>query len=175
MRFTPTSLSPAVIIEIDKIEDQRGFFARIWDKKILEENNLNSSLVQCNISYNKKTGTLRGLHFQKPPFEEAKIVRCTKGRIFDVIVDLRSDSSTILKWFGVELSSENRKMLYVPEGFAHGYLTLDDDVEVFYQVTEYYTPNTEGGLRWDDPKLKINWPITPIELSEKDSKWPYIE
>ena len=171
MIFTETILKNAYVIELEKREDHRGFFARTWDKKEFEERNLNSNLVQCNVSFSKKCGTLRGMHYQKKPFEESKVIRCVKGKIFDVIIDLRSSSSTFKKWFGVELTEENYKMLYVPEGFAHGFQTLEDNSEIIYQVSEFYTPNSELGIHWNDPAFNITWPIEEKIITEKDNSW----
>ena len=171
MIFTQTILKNAYVIELEKREDHRGFFARTWDKKEFEEYNLNSNLVQCNVSFSKKCGTLRGMHYQKKPFEESKVIRCVKGKIFDVIIDLRSSSSTFKKWFGVELTEENYKMLYVPEGFAHGFQTLEDNSEIIYQVSEFYTPNSELGIHWNDHAFNITWPIEEKIITEKDNSW----
>jgi dTDP-4-dehydrorhamnose 3,5-epimerase len=171
MIFTETILKNAYVIELEKREDHRGFFARTWDEKEFEKHNLNSNLVQCNVSFSKKCGTLRGMHYQKKPFEESKVIRCTKGKIFDVIIDLRSSSSTFKKWFGVELTEENYKMLYVPEGFAHGFQSLEDNSEIIYQVSEFYTPNSELGIHWNDPAFNITWPIEEKIITEKDNSW----
>ena len=171
MIFTETILKNAYVIELEKREDHRGFFARTWDKKEFEEHNLNSNLVQCNVSFSKKCGTLRGMHYQKKPFEESKVIRCVKGKIFDVIIDLRTSSSTFKKWFGVELTEENYKMLYVPEGFAHGFQTLEDNTEIIYQVSEFYTPNSELGIHWNDHAFNITWPIEEKIITEKDNAW----
>ena len=168
MIFTETKLKGAYIIDIEPIEDKRGFFARSWCRKEFTERGLNPNLVQCNISYNKRKGTLRGMHYQAAPHQEVKVVRCTKGSIYDVIVDLRQDSSTCRQWVGVELSAENRRMLYVPEGFAHGFLTLEDKTEVFYQMSEFYFPECAGGIPWDDPAIGIVWPEKNPIISEKD-------
>jgi len=173
MIFSEIKLKGAYIIEPERLKDTRGFFARTWCKKEFDAHGLNSSLVQCNISFNKKRGTLRGMHYQLPPHEEAKLVRCTMGVIFDVIIDLRPNSDTYLEWIGVELTAENRKMLYVPEEFAHGYQTLIQNTEVFYQVSQFYSQEFEGGVRWNDPSFGIEWPITEkIIVSEKDRDWP---
>ena len=171
MIFTKTTVNDAYIVELDKREDHRGFFARTWDKNEFEEHNLNSNLVQCNVSFSKKRGTLRGMHYQKKPFEESKLIRCTKGKIFDVIIDLRTHSSTFKKWFGVELTQENYKMLYVPEGFAHGFQSLEDNSEIIYQVSEFYTPNSELGIHWNDPEFNITWPIEEKIITDKDNSW----
>jgi dTDP-4-dehydrorhamnose 3,5-epimerase len=171
MLFTETKLKGAYIIELEKIEDERGFFARSWDRKIFEKKGLNPDLIQCNISFNSKKGTLRGMHYQKIPFEETKLVRCTKGRIFDVIVDLRKNSHSENEWFGIELSELNHKMLYVPEGFAHGFQTLEDNSEVFYQMSQEFREEYSSGRKWNSKDFEISWPILPPIISEKDEKW----
>ncbi|MCL4160617.1 UNVERIFIED_CONTAM: hypothetical protein GTU68_047672 [Idotea baltica] len=172
MVFKETKLKGAYFIELDKIGDERGFFSRLWCKKEMDELNLESNIVQCNTSYNKIKGTLRGMHFQNTPYEETKYVRCTKGAIYDVIVDLRPDSKTFKQWYGAELTEENGNMLYVPRGFAHGYLTLEDHSEVNYFVTEFYKSDAEGGLRYDDKSVNIIWPIAITEISDKDKNRP---
>lgn len=169
--FNETKLKGAFLIELEKFEDLRGFFARSWDKKEFEKKGLNSNVVQCSISYSKKKGALRGLHYQIAPYEETKLVRCTKGKIFDVIVDLRQDSNTFKKWMGFELSAESYKMVYIPEGFAHGFQTLDNDSEIFYQISQYYMPEYYRGVKWDDPAFNINWPLEISVISEKDSSY----
>ena len=171
MIFSEIKLKGVFLIELEKIIDERGFFARSWDKDIFEKNGCNTNLVQCNISFNKKKGTLRGMHFQDSPHQEVKLVRCTKGKIFDVIIDLRENSITKNQWFGVELSENNGKMLYIPEGFAHGFQTLEDDSEVFYQMSEFYHPELSKGKKWDDPIFNITWPISKPIISIKDSEW----
>lgn len=172
MIFNETFLKDAFVIELEKIQDERGFFARAWCKNEFDKHGLNSNLAQCNISYNCKKNTLRGMHFQHKPYEETKLIRCIRGSIYDVIIDLRENSSTYRKWFGIELSAENKKMLYVPEGFAHGYLTLEDDSEVFYQATEFYHPESEDAVRWNDSAFGIEWHVIDgkIIISEKDQK-----
>jgi len=166
-------LEGAYVVEPQLREDERGFFARAWCEREFSERNLASRMVQANISGSRKRGTLRGLHYQTAPHEEAKLVRCTRGAIYDVIVDLRSGSPSRAQWFGVELTADNRRMLYVPEGFAHGYQTLADDTEVTYQVSAFYAPDVERGLRWNDSAFGIEWPITDnVTLSEKDKAWP---
>lgn len=172
MIFRETSLSGAYIIEPEFMEDERGFFARTWCQREFREHRLNTSLVQCNISFNKKKGTLRGMHFQRPPYEEAKLVRCTMGAIYDVIIDLRPDSPTFKKWFAAELTAENRKMLYIPEGFAHGFITLTDNTEVFYQMSQFYYPQYASGVRWNDPAFNIIWPIDVAVISDRDRNFP---
>jgi dTDP-4-dehydrorhamnose 3,5-epimerase len=171
MIFTETEIKGVYIIEIEKIEDQRGFFARSWDKEQFEKMGLNSSLVQCNISYNKKKGTLRGMHYQVAPYAEVKLVRCTKGKIFDVIIDLRENSKTFHKWIGVELSDINYKMIYIPEGLAHGFQTLEDNTEVFYQMSQVHMPEYSKGIRYDDERFKISWPLSNPIISKKDLSW----
>ena len=168
MKFLETKLKDLFIIEPEKSEDERGSFYRIWDKKIFQENGLNDNLVQISISFNKKKGTLRGMHFQKKPFEEAKIVRCTKGKIFDVVIDLRPESKTFMNWASFELDSNESKILYIPEGFAHGFQTLEDNTELDYQISNWYSPQHASGLRWDDNKFQINWPIQNPIISKKD-------
>jgi dTDP-4-dehydrorhamnose 3,5-epimerase len=173
MIFKPTKLADAHIIELETIEDDRGFFARTFCRSEFEKHRLNASVVQANLSYNRLKGTLRGMHFQIEPHAEAKLVRCIAGSVFDVIIDLRPDSPTYLQWAGVELSAQNRKMFYVPEGFAHGYQTLTDHAEVFYQVSQFYTPASESGVRWNDPVFKIDWPADENRvISDKDNQWP---
>jgi dTDP-4-dehydrorhamnose 3,5-epimerase len=172
MIFNKVQLSGVFLIELERIEDNRGFFARSWCKQEFGERGLRIEFVQCNISFNRKRGTLRGMHYQSAPSEEVKLVRCTKGSIYDVIIDLRRDSRTFLKWFSIELTEENRKMLYIPEGFAHGFLTLKDNTEVFYQMSEFYAPEHAKGVRWNDPAFKIKWPIDVKVISEKDNQIP---
>jgi len=174
--FTETELQGAYIIDIEPRQDERGYFARVWCSREFEAQGLNTHLVQCNIAYNHKKGILRGMHYQQQPHAEVKLVRCTQGSVYDAIVDLRKDSPTYLKWTGVELTEDNHRMLYVPEGFAHGYITLQDNSELFYQVSEFYTPGAEGGLRWDDPRVGIQWPeMGELLISEKDRGWPLLE
>ena len=173
MRFVPLDLEGAYVIEPELREDDRGFFARVWCAREMEAAGLENALAQASIAHSRKKGTLRGMHFQIPPHGEVKLVRCTAGAIFDAIIDLRPDSSTFLNSTHVVLSAENRRALYVPKGFAHGYQTLEDDTEVFYQMSEFYTPGAEGGVRWDDPQFGIPWPdADPRILSEKDQALP---
>jgi len=172
MRFIQAALAGAWIIEPERIEDARGFFARTFDQAEFQERGLNAEGVQCSISYNRKKGTLRGMHFQIAPYEEVKLVRCTLGAIYDVIVDLRPDSPTFKQWVAVELSAGNRKTLYIPQGLAHGFLTLKDDTEVFYQMSEFYHPESARGVRWNDPAFKIEWALPDPILSEKDQSYP---
>lgn len=172
MIFSETNLGGAYVIEPQFIQDERGFFARVWCKREMGELGLNTNLAQSNISFNKYRGTLRGMHRQIEPAAEVKLVRCTKGAIYDVIVDLRPDSPTHMQWFGVELTEQNHKMLYVPAGFAHGYQTLEDNSEVFYQVSEFYAPQYERGARYNDPAFGIVWPLEVASVSDKDGSWP---
>ena len=156
MKFIETELKGAYIIEIEKLTDQRGFFARSWCQNELEAHGLTARTVQANVSYNHQKGTLRGMHYQIAPYQEAKLIRCTRGAIYDVIIDLRPDSSTYKQWIGEKLTADNYKMLFVPEDFAHGYLTLEDHTEVTYQVTQFYTPGSEKGIRYNDPAFGIH-------------------
>lgn len=171
MNFIETKLKGAFIIELERIEDERGFFSRTWCKREFEAHGLSPNLVQCNISFNSKKNTLRGMHYQIAPHAEAKLIRCTKGSIYDVILDLRNDSKTFKDWFSVELTEKNRKMFYVPEGFAHGFLTLEDNTEVLYQMSEFYAPECAKGIRWNDPSFGIEWPADGAVISEKDTQY----
>lgn len=174
MIFEKTKLQGAHIIKIEKIEDERGFFGRTWDKKIFEEHGLNHCIHQCNISFNKKKGTIRGMHYQSSPYEEDKLVRCTRGKVFEVMLDLRKDSDTFKHYQSVELTSENYKMLYVPKGFALGFQTLEDNTEVFYQMSQVYMSEYSRGVRWDDPSINISWPLPPTVISKKDKSYDLI-
>lgn len=156
----------------DLLEDERGFFARSWCEEAFREQGLDGQVSQCNISYNKKAGTLRGMHYQVEPHAERKLVRCTQGAILDVIVDLRRESVSYCQWYGVELTAQNRQSLYIPKGFAHGFLTLTDGAEVFYQMFDPFVPGTGAGVRWDDPAFGIQWPNEPSVLSERDAAYP---
>lgn len=167
-----TDIKDACIIEIDKKEDDRGFFSRAWCAKEFRAHGLNTNLVQANVSFNRKRGTLRGMHYQVAPREEVKLVRCTQGSICDVIIDLRKESSTYEQWVAVELTADNHRMLYVPEGCAHGFQSLEDDTEVFYLVSEFYSVEAERGVRWDDPAFGVRWPIDVTNISDKDKSWP---
>ncbi|MBF2048599.1 MAG: dTDP-4-dehydrorhamnose 3,5-epimerase [Elainella sp. C42_A2020_010] len=171
MLFTPVKLDGAYIIEPERFEDERGFFARTWCKREFMAHQLNPTLVQCNVSFNTREGTLRGMHFQLSPFAEAKLVRCTQGAIYDVIVDLRPDSDTFQQWIAVELTADNRKALYVPEGFAHGFQTLRDSTEVFYQMSEFYALEYAQGFRWNDPQFNIDWPKPVSVISKRDQDY----
>jgi len=172
MIFTETDLKGAFVVDIEKHQDERGFFARSWCRREFEAHGLNPKLAQCNISFNPHKRTLRGMHYQAKPFEEAKLVRCTRGSLHDVIVDLRSDSPSYKKSLGVVLTAENRRMLYVPQGFAHGFLTLENDTEVFYQISEFYMPESQRGFRWNDPAIAITWPAEVEFISDRDRNYP---
>jgi dTDP-4-dehydrorhamnose 3,5-epimerase len=174
MRFIETALAGAYVIELEPFFDDRGFFSRSWCRNEFEAHGLNTRLVQCNIAYSKKRGILRGMHYQIPPHAECKLVRCTTGRVYDVLLDLRVDSPTRYHWLGFELTAANRRMIYVPEGFAHGYQALEDNSEVFYQMSEYYNREAARGVRWDDPLFGIQWPISNPILSEQDRNFPLI-
>lgn len=172
MRFVETSIPGAYVIEIVEIRDARGFFARTWCEDELRAHGLAPHIAQESCSYSEKKGTLRGLHYQAPPHEEVKLVRCTSGSCFDVIVDLRRGSPAFARWFGIELSAENRKTLYVPRGCAHGFQTLVDQTEVFYQMSDPYAPECARGVRWNDPAFGIRWPDTNPILSDRDRSFP---
>lgn len=172
MTFHETKLSGVFQIGIEPHPDQRGFFARSWCQQEFEEKGLNPRLVQCSLSYNAGKGTLRGLHYQAAPHPEAKLVRCTKGAIYDVVVDLRRDSPTFKEWVGMVLSDESREMVYVAAGCAHGFLTLEDSTEIFYQISEFYHPDLARGVRWNDPAFHIEWPGEVRVISERDQGYP---
>jgi dTDP-4-dehydrorhamnose 3,5-epimerase len=174
MRFTATHFADAWLVQLEPRGDHRGFFARAFCEQEFRQQGLVSHFVQCNLSANHNRATLRGLHYQAEPDAEVKVVRCIRGAIFDVLVDIRPESPTYLQWQGFELSAENRDALYIPAGFAHGYQTLEPDSEVFYQVSAYYVPAAGRGLRWDDPALKIVWPLASPLLSEQDKSWPLL-
>ena len=175
MIFKETNLNGAYLIELEKFKDERGFFARSYCFREFEDLGLNPRIVQCNVSYNLKKGTMRGMHYQMPPHAEAKLVRCIRGAIYDVIIDLRPDSKTYRKHYGVQLDSENRRMLFVPEGFAHGFLTLEENTEIFYQMSEFFAPNSARGFRWNDPAFGIKWPIEIKVVSDRDRTYPDFE
>ena len=172
MIFTETPLHGAFIIDLERHEDERGFFARTFCRNEIEAHGLNISVTQCNISHSLRKGTLRGMHFQLPPMQEAKLVRCIRGALFDAIVDLRHDSPTFCQWTGVDLTADNGRSLYVPEGFAHGILTLTDNTELHYQISQFYDPDLGAGVRYDDPAFNIAWPIQPDVINERDRTWP---
>ena len=175
MIFRETTVAGAWVIEPELLTDERGFFARIWDTDEFAMRGLNAQLVQCSLSYTRARGTLRGLHYQVPPHEEGKLVRCTAGAVFDVAVDIRPDSATFRRWFGIELSAENRRALYVPERCAHGLLTLTDDSQVLYQMSGFEAPEAARGVRFDDPAFGIEWPIERRVLSARDASYPDFE
>ncbi len=172
MIFHETKLQGVFEIHLEPKSDERGFFARAWCQKEFENKGLNSKLVQCSISFNSRKGTLRGMHYQAPPYAESKLVRCTKGAIYDVVVDLRSDSATYKNWIAVVLTATNRHMVYVPEGCAHGFLTLEDESEIFYQMSEFYNAESARGARWNDPAFQITWPEKVQVISERDRTYP---
>lgn len=172
MIFSETQLAGAWIVDLDRIEDTRGFFARSWCVREFEVHGLNPRLVQCSVSFNKRRGTLRGMHYQAAPYQEAKLIRCTRGAIHDVIIDLRPDSPTYTRHVAVMLDADNRRMLYVPTGFAHGFQTLADDSEVFYQMSEFHSPDHARGVRWNDPAFAIQWPDVERTISERDRHYP---
>ncbi len=172
MLFHPTPIASAYVIDVEKREDDRGFFARAWCAREFGERGLVTSFVQGNIGASRRKGTLRGMHYQVAPHEEAKLVRCTRGAVWDVLLDVRAGSPTFGKWFGVELTADTHRMLYIPPGCAHGYQALTDDVEVFYLVSAFYTPEAERGIRYDDPAFAIEWPLPVTVISDKDRTWP---
>lgn len=175
MRFRELDLPGAFEVELEKHGDDRGFFARAWCRKELSEHGLSTNVVQANLSLSRRKGTLRGMHFQLPPAAESKFIRCVRGGILDVILDLRPESPTYGDWTAVELTEDNRRAVYVPEGFAHGFQTLTDDAEVFYLVTALYSPELERGVRYDDPAFEIEWPLDVTEISDKDRRYPDYE
>ena len=173
MIFTETKLAGAFVIDLKKFEDDRGFFSRAWCQNEFEAHGIDFCPVQANLAYTAKKGTVRGMHYQVAPHAEAKLLRCIRGALYDVMVDLRAGSETFGQWFGVELTAENRQMVFVPEGFAHGYQALTDNAEAFYMVGTFYAPGAEQGFRWNDPTFGIEWPITDgLIISEKDQNWP---
>jgi dTDP-4-dehydrorhamnose 3,5-epimerase len=172
MQFTPLRLAGAFLVDLAPIDDERGFFALTWAPSAFTRLGLDPGVVQCNLSWNRRKGTLRGMHFQVDPFSEVKLIRCTRGALFDVIVDLRPDSPTFRQWISAELTADNRRALYVPRGFAHGYLTLTDDVEAYYHVSTAFSPEHAQGVRWNDPAFGIEWPFEPAVVSGKDRAWP---
>ncbi|MGH9220713.1 MAG: dTDP-4-dehydrorhamnose 3,5-epimerase [Vicinamibacterales bacterium] len=172
MRFTPSRIPGAWVIDIEPINDQRGFFAMTWLPEEFRKRGLDPALAQCNLAFNHRRGTLRGMHFQTAPHAQAKLVRVTRGALLDVIVDLRDDSPTFRQWEAVELTADNRRMLYMPAGIAHGYLTLTDGTEAYYHASSPWVPAAESGVRWNDPAFGIEWPFTPSVISPKDDAWP---
>jgi len=172
MKFTESRIPGAWIIDIAAIHDDRGFFAMTWLPDAFRERGIEPALAQCNLAFNHKRGTLRGMHFQLAPHAQAKIIRCTRGALLDVIIDLRPESPAYCKWEAVELTADNRRMLYMPEGIAHGYLTLTDEVEAYYHASSPWAPSAESGVRWDDPAFGVAWPFAPAVISAKDAAWP---
>lgn len=172
MKILPTGVAGVVILDAEPHHDDRGFFARTWCRDELSAAGLDDGISQCSISFNERRGTVRGLHWQRSPWEETKIVRCTRGRIWDVALDLRADSATYLRWTAVELSAENRRSLYIPKGVAHGFQSLDDRSEVYYMISESHHPESASGVRWNDPAFGIAWPIAEIVISDRDASYP---
>lgn len=172
MRFVPTTLAGAYVIELDRIEDERGFFARSFCEDEFRQQGLEASFVQCSVSYNTRKGTLRGMHYQKQPHAEAKIIRCTRGAIYDVIVDMRTSSPSYGRWFAADLTADNYRMLYVPKECAHGFQTLEDGSDILYMMSERYHPEVSAGMRWDDPGIGIRWPLSDPILSGRDAGYP---
>lgn len=172
MRFTQTDLSGAYVVELEPIEDERGFFARTFCAQEFAARGLETHFLQCSLSFNLHRGILRGMHFQAPPHEEAKLVRCVRGRVYDVLLDLRPDSPTYRRWTAVELDSANRRSIYIPRGFAHGFQTLEDQTEIFYEISEPYHPDCARGVRWNDPAFGMHWPVPDPILSAKDRAYP---
>ena len=175
MKFIKTKLDGGFVIELEKSDDERGFFSNIWDKKKFQENNLNINLTECNIAFTKKKGTIRGLHYQLPPYEGAKLVRCAKGKIWDVTVDLRPTSKTYKQWTSIEMSPDNNKLSYIPEGGAHGYQTLEDNTEVFYLMSQIYNLDYTRGIKYSDPTFEISFPHNVTVISKKDASWKPFE
>lgn len=171
MIFTDTPIQGAYVIDVNRIGDSRGYFGRLWCENELRERGLVSHIKQSNIGFSPRAGTLRGLHYQKPPHQEVKIVRCTRGAVFDVVLDIRPDSSTFRSWYGLELNPKNASMLYVPEGCATGYLTLEDDSEIYYHTSDFYAPDATTGVRYDDPMFDIQWPGAIAVISDNDRNW----
>ena len=175
MIFTPTPLAGSYVIDLEPFSDDRGWFARFYDENEFEQIGHNKKWVQFNHSFTKHKGSIRGMHFQLPPYREIKMVRCVAGAVFDVIIDVRKGSDTFLQWFGTELSAANKKMLYIPEGFAHGFQCVTDDCELIYLHSEFYVPNAEGGIRYNDQKVAINWPLPVHTLSPRDAGHPLLD
>jgi len=171
MQFRPLPMAGAFAVEIEPREDERGFFARSFCRQEFAEHGMSPVIAQCNVSWNRLRGTLRGIHFQRDPHWEAKLVRCTQGAAYDVVVDLRTDSPTYLKWAAVEITAANRTAVYAPSGFGHGFQTLCDDTEIFYQMSEPYYPELSGGIRWNDTAIAVEWPILPPIVSDRDNSY----
>jgi len=174
IEFSKISILGPQVVQLNPFVDERGFFGRLFCKKTFGEILGNRDIVQVNHSYTKSKGSIRGMHFQYPPHTETKIIKCLKGRVLDVLVDIREDSATFLQWYGIELSESNNKMILIPDGFAHGFQTLEDNTELLYFHTAYYNPKAEGGLKYDDPKIGIDWRLEPVNLSDRDSNFEYI-
>jgi len=172
MTFTETRISGVYLVGLEKMEDERGYFSRSWCRREFAEHGLDPDLVQCNVSFNKKKGTLRGIHYQAAPHGESKLMRCTRGSLVDVAVDLRPGSATFLRWVAVELTPENGTMLFIPKGCGHGFQTLADDTEIFYQMSQYYVPGAASGVRWNDPLFGIQWPEAVRTISSRDREYP---
>ena len=172
MKFTETPLAGAFIVDMTPFEDDRGLFARHWCRREFEQRGLPTDICQINFSSNPAKGTLRGIHYQVPPYGESKFIRCVQGAVYDLMIDLRPESSTYGESFGVELSQDNNRSLFVPAQFGHGYLTLENNTSVIYHVSEFFTPDAEAGIRFDDPRFQVKWPIKPVVVSEKDRNWP---
>ena len=175
MKFVPGHLSGSYVIEAERHHDERGYFARVWCEREYRAHGLDPMIVQCSVSYNEDKGILRGMHYQSPPSAETKVVRCVRGALYDVIVDLRPHSKTFLQWMGIELTSENGRMLYIPKGFAHGFQTLAVGTEVAYQMSDFYAPEAAGGFRWDDPQVGIHWPPDERIISDRDRSYPDLD
>lgn len=172
MKFLPTDLAGAYLVELEPIRDDRGYFARTWCRRELARHGLDEQLAQCSLSHNARRGTVRGMHFQRAPHEETKLVRCCRGAIYDVIVDVRPQSPTRGRWQGFELTADNDRMLYIPPGVAHGFQTLADDADVFYMISNWFEPSSAAGVRWDDPAFGIRWPLPVSVISDKDRSYP---
>ena len=175
MNFVPTGLKGSYVIDIFPVEDERGWFVRTFCKDEFSQIGHTKEWVQMNHSFTNDAGTVRGMHFQEPPFSEIKLIRCIAGKVFDVIIDLRRNSETFLKWFGVELSAENKRMIYIPEGFAHGFQTFTDSCQLIYNHSQYYKPGVEGGIKYDDKMIEINWPAVVKNVSERDQNHPFLD
>ena len=175
MKFNPTPLVGCYVVELDPISDERGWFIRTYCKNEFSAIGHNKEWVQLNHSFTEKTGTIRGMHYQLPPFSEIKLVRCIAGAVFDAVVDLRKGSSTFLNWFGVQISAANKKMIYIPEGFAHGFQALEDNCQLIYHHTQFYIPGVEGGIKYNEPKIKIEWPMAVTGISERDDHHSFLE
>jgi dTDP-4-dehydrorhamnose 3,5-epimerase len=174
MQFTPSRIPGAFFIDPQKIGDARGFFAMTWVPDQFRSRGLDAGLAQCNLAFNRKRGTLRGMHYQRAPHEQVKLIRCTRGALLDVIVDLREDSPTYRQWDSVELTADNHRMIYIPVGLAHGYITLEDATEAYYHASTLWAPEAESGVRWNDPAFGIKWPFEPTVISLKDADWPML-